>query len=512
MIESDPTKKPNRLVSFLLNNSNRSKPALMMVVVVFFAGIGTWALFGARAANNSMSLVPGSSNLSIGASLTVTIHENSGTDAVNAVEADITYDQTKLQFVSASTTSSPFDNGLNPDSNTPGSVKFSRAKNNTSVTGDQIVGSVTFTAISAGTTSISFANTSALILASNSTNVLSITSSGTYVIADTTAPNTPTVPAVGTRTVTSVAFSWTAPTDNVGVTGYKVYRNGTLINGNVSTTNFTDSGLAPNTNYTYTVAAFDAVNNLSAQSSGLVTSTLPDTSAPGVPTLLTVGTRTVNSIAFTWTASTDNVAVTGYNVLRNGVKVGISTATSYTDTGLTPNTNYSYTVSAYDAVPNTSSVSSALATSTLADTSAPSVPTGLTSPSQTTNSISLSWTASTDNVGVLGYNIFRNGVKVGNSTTSSYTDVGLTQTTSYSYTISAYDSVLNTSTASGASSFATKAKQGDVNSDGAVNIFDLSIMAAHWGQSGQPYSAGDLSGDGTVNIFDLSILASKWGT
>ncbi len=505
------SKKRNKLTSFLFDGRSKSKPLVLFAVLLVFAGIGTWTLFKALAANDSLSLVPASANQSLGASFTVTIHENSGTDPINAVEADLTYDQTKLQFVSIDASASAFDLSATSTGGA-GSVKIARAKSSTSLTGDQVVASVTFTAIGTGSTSVSFAASSAIVLTSNATNVLVITTPGTYTIADTTAPNVPTGLTAGTRTVTSNAFSWTAPTDNVGVTGYKVYRNGTLVNGNVSTTTFTDTGLTPNTSYTYTVAAFDAATNTSAQSSGLVIATLPDTTAPPVPTGLTAGTKTVTSIAFSWTASVDNVLTTGYNVFRNGVKVGTSATTTYTDTGLIPNTIYSYTVSAFDAVPNTSVVSIALATNTLADTTAPNVPTGLISPSKTTNSISLSWGVSTDNVLTTGYNIFRDGVKVGTSATNSYTDTGLTQGTSYSYTISAFDAVPNTSVLSAASSFSTLSKPGDVNSDGSVNILDLSIMAAHWSLSGQTASTGDMNGDGTVNILDLSILATNWGT
>ncbi|TVX93670.1 glycoside hydrolase family 19 protein [Paenibacillus agilis] len=89
------------------------------------------------------------------------------------------------------------------------------------------------------------------------------------------------------------------------------------------------------------------------------------------------------------------------------------------------------------------------------DTVAPSVPTGLVSSSPTTTSLTLSWTASTDNVGVSKYDIFRNAVKVGSSTTTSYTDTGLTANTAYSYTIKALDAAGNTSAASTALSATT---------------------------------------------------------
>jgi chitodextrinase len=79
------------------------------------------------------------------------------------------------------------------------------------------------------------------------------------------------------------------------------------------------------------------------------------------------------------------------------------------------------------------------------DTSPPTVPNGLSSPSKTSTSVSLTWNAATDNVGVTGYEIFRNGTKVGTSSSTSYTDAGLGANTAYVYQVDAYDAVTNKS-------------------------------------------------------------------
>ncbi|MEV6212303.1 glycoside hydrolase family 6 protein [Kitasatospora sp. NPDC051914] len=89
----------------------------------------------------------------------------------------------------------------------------------------------------------------------------------------------------------------------------------------------------------------------------------PDTTAPSVPTGL-AGTATSSSVALTWTASTDNVGVTGYDVYRNGILVGSTAGTSFTNTGLTASTAYSYTVRAKDAAGNVSAASAALVVTT----------------------------------------------------------------------------------------------------------------------------------------------------
>ncbi|MFI7365014.1 glycoside hydrolase family 6 protein [Streptomyces sp. NPDC050149] len=94
------------------------------------------------------------------------------------------------------------------------------------------------------------------------------------------------------------------------------------------------------------------------------------------------------------------------------------------------------------------------------DTQAPTAPTGVTVTAKTSGSVSLSWTASTDNTGVTGYDVFRDGVKVGSSTTTSYSDSGLSASTAYSYTVKAKDAAGNVSAASSALSATTSAGGG----------------------------------------------------
>lgn len=91
-----------------------------------------------------------------------------------------------------------------------------------------------------------------------------------------------------------------------------------------------------------------------------------DTQAPTVPTKLSAVAVSSSQINLTWTASTDNVGVTGYNIYRNGAKIATSTSTSASDTGLSPSTTYTYTVSAYDAAGNTSAQSTSAGATTQA--------------------------------------------------------------------------------------------------------------------------------------------------
>jgi len=145
-------------------------------------------------------------------------------------------------------------------------------------------------------------------------------------------------------------------------------------------------------------------------------------------------------------ASTDNVGVTGYKIYRNGSQVGASATTTYTDTTVQPGTTYSYRVSAYDAAGNNSAQSSPPAVvTTPADTTPPSVPTGVAAIGQTPSSIGVTWSASTDDVGVTGYRVYRNGGLVGASSSTSFVDLGLEAAATYTYTVAAHDAKGNQS-------------------------------------------------------------------
>ena len=174
---------------------------------------------------------------------------------------------------------------------------------------------------------------------------------------DTTAPSVPaglTATAVG---ASEVDLAWTASTDAVGVQGYKIYRNGTYLSsvGLVGSTSFSDTGLTSGTTYSYRVSAIDAAGNESAQS-GTATATPGDTSAPTVPTALTVTPTNWHVMTVSWTASSDNIGVTKYNVYRGGTLLAVTsgTTTGFVDRSVAPSTGYGYSVSACDGAGNCS--------------------------------------------------------------------------------------------------------------------------------------------------------------
>lgn len=199
--------------------------------------------------------------------------------------------------------------------------------------------------------------------------------------SDTTAPTTPTGLTVGTVTATSVSLSWSGSTDSggSGLAGYKVYRQkgsgASLPVGTVgtSTLSFVDQPLQPSTAYTYTIVAFDNAQNHSSASSSAGTTTSSssgDTTAPSVPAAVAANSSTYSTMNVTWAASTDSggSGMAGYKVYRGGTLVSGSswlTGTSFTDTGLSSHTSYSYTVTAADNAGNVSSASSSVSASTV---------------------------------------------------------------------------------------------------------------------------------------------------
>ena len=179
---------------------------------------------------------------------------------------------------------------------------------------------------------------------------------------DTQAPTAPTALSAANVTETGFTLSWTASTDNVGVTGYEVFQDGVSI-GTTATTSLAVTGLTAASTYSYTVVAQDAASNVSAASTALnVTTATPagDTQAPTAPTALSAANVTETGFTLSWTAATDNVGVTGYEVFQDGVSIGTTATTSFAVGGLTAATTYSYTVVAQDAASNVSAASTAL--------------------------------------------------------------------------------------------------------------------------------------------------------
>lgn len=182
----------------------------------------------------------------------------------------------------------------------------------------------------------------------------------------------------------------------------------------------------------------------------------PDNQAPTAPTLSASGTTSISTV-LTWTGATDNVAVTSYDIYKDDVLIGNSTTSTFNVTGLTPSTTYVFTVKAKDAAGNVSSASNSVSINTLPpDTQSPTAPT-LSASGTTNNATNLSWSGATDNMAVASYDIYKDGVFIGNSATSPFTVTGLSASTTYVFTVKAKDEAGNISSASNSVSVTTLA-------------------------------------------------------
>lgn len=323
--------------------------------------------------------------------------------------------------------------------------------------------------------------------------------------SDTTVPSTPASLTASGTTSTSTNLSWTASTDNVGVTGYNIYQ-GTTLKGSSTTTSFTVTGLTASTAYSFTVKAKDAAGNLSAASNAVSVTTSAAVAAycaskgnsvadeyigrvqigtinnastggtgysdfTSISTNVTKGSATTITITPTWTASTYSEGYAVWIDLNNDKdfddvgELVWSKATSTTTpatgsftvptTAITGSTRMRVSMK-YNGIPTQCEAISYgevedytvnLITGSV-DTTAPSIPASLTASGTTSTSTNLTWTASTDNVGVTGYNIYQGTTLKGSSTTTSFAVTGLTASTAYTFSVKAKDAAGNLSASS----------------------------------------------------------------
>lgn len=173
-----------------------------------------------------------------------------------------------------------------------------------------------------------------------------------------------------------------------------------------------------------------------------------DTQAPTAASNLAVTGTTSSTVSLSWTAGTDNVAVTSYDIYMNGViKTSVPGLTT-TIMGLTASTTYSFYVIAKDASVNSSPASNTVNGTTtifIPDTETPTAPTNLAVTGSSSSTVSLSWTASTDNLGVNSYDVYVNSAFKSSVSGTTAIVNGLTPVTTYSFYVVAKDAAGNSS-------------------------------------------------------------------
>jgi len=185
-----------------------------------------------------------------------------------------------------------------------------------------------------------------------------------------------------------------------------------------------------------------------------------DTVAPSVPANLSASPVSPNRINLNWSASTDNVKVTGYKIFSGNSQIGTSTVTSFSSTNLATSTVYSFSVSAFDASGNTSASSSAVsATTTAAYVSALNTPIRLRASLKDHQKIKLSWDMPKNTRGIKGYKIMRDGIMIGSSKNRNFMDSSIVASTTYVYSVIAFDRSGNLSPTSNSVTITTRGKK-----------------------------------------------------
>ncbi|MGW1075218.1 glycosyl hydrolase family 18 protein [Streptomyces sp. NPDC002537] len=214
-------------------------------------------------------------------------------------------------------------------------------------------------------------------------------------------------------------------------------------------------------------------------------------SAPGTPVSTGV---TANSISLSWAAATDDHGIKNYDVYRGDTVVGTVPGTSFTDTGLTADTAYTYKVVARDTAGQTgpASPSVTLRTSGGGSDKPPSAPGTPQATAVTDTSVSLKWTAATDDKGIKNYDVYRGTAKAATVAKLAYTDTGLTPGTSYTYTVVARDTADRTGPASPPVTVRTTGGGGQPAGYAKVGYF------VQWGIYGRAYTVKSLEDSGAA--------------
>jgi chitodextrinase len=280
-------------------------------------------------------------------------------------------------------------------------------------------------------------------------------------LPDTTVPTQPGTPVVAKIDSTKLFISWDASTDDKGIAGYDIFRDGAKINTLlIPTISYTDENLTPSTLYSYTVNAHDASGNVSIMSlSGQgTTDPLPVQTSPTAPGNLVGTVISPTQINYTWNASSDVKSITEYRLFVNSALVATLTASElfFNHTGLIEDTTYSAYVVAINSANIISPPSNTFIAKTFVvpDTTAPTVPTGFITTTLGVTNISLQWNASTDAQSPLIYYILsRDGVRISSETytQTTYSDTGLSANTTYNYSLVAKDQSGNASAAASTS-------------------------------------------------------------
>ena len=224
------------------------------------------------------------------------------------------------------------------------------------------------------------------------------------------------------------------------------------------------TGLAAGSLYHYRVKSKDAAGNLAVSSDAVFTTApAPDTTPPTVVITAPAANSSVSGTVTVTASASDNIGVASIQFKLDDANLGAEITTPpYTftwNTTTVANGTHTLTAVARDVAGNIATSAPESVTAANGDTLPPSTPTSLTATAVSSSQIFLVWSPSTDNVGVVGYKIFRDGVQVATNSNSTYQDAGLSRATLYTYTVAAFDAAGNTSAPSAPATATTQAAQ-----------------------------------------------------
>ena len=247
---------------------------------------------------------------------------------------------------------------------------------------------------------------------------------------DKTPPSVPAGVTGASANPNTAVLNWNASTDNVGVAGYQVLRNGSVV-GTTANIYYQDSGLTESTTYAYSIEAFDLAGNSSAPSLR-VNVTTKDVTPPSTPGNVAAVAVSCERVTVTWSPSTDNVGIGSYIVYwgvspASLVQAGhaLGTSTSYTSYPLTAGTTYYYGVAAVDTAGNDSAMSAVVSVTTPVP---PAAPANVLATPVSAITMGLTWSASASGgLPIQNYHVYR-----GTTSAANLTQVATVQQTSYS--------------------------------------------------------------------------------
>jgi chitinase len=289
---------------------------------------------------------------------------------------------------------------------------------------------------------------------------------------DTTAPTVAlTAPANGATVSGTVAVSASA-SDDVGVDRVEFSVDGAPLGVamNAPYTASWNASAAGAGSHTLTARAYDAAGNSSSSSITVTASAQADTAPPTVSIASPANGAVVTGTVQVTASASDNVGVAKVDFSVDGTLSGTVTAAPYTfgiDTTGLPAGNHTLSAKAYDAAGNSSSAQVTVNVQGAGgDTSAPSKPSSVRAAVVGTTQVALQWAPSTDNVGVAGYDVYRDGTLLAQTTLPNYLDSGLAPATSHVYYVRARDAAGNTSAAS--SNLSTKTAATSTSTTGTI--------------------------------------------